>query len=220
MKEKSTRKTSIISEIGLRDRKYLLFVGGLNKKEGAHYLIEAFKQLEDTAKTPNNFKLVIVANGKDDDDQDYVKYLCTISQKRDNVIFFCARKKSTIKELISKAYLFVRPCESKIDNTMLLEVMKNGLAPLVSDVKENLEMVGDDGFVFRLKSVIDLRDRLAYLLNRKDEVEAMGKFSKEKAQKYFKKIAILKEKKIKQEKIISQEHKSIWSLKKFLKRSH
>lgn len=220
MKEKNVSKRSITAEIGLRDRKYLLFVGRLNKSQGVHYLIEAFKQLEDTAKTPNNFKLVIVANENDGNDHDYVKYLSTISQRRDNIIFLCTRKKITIKELISKAYLFVEPSELPQKSNHLLEAMRNGLAPIVSDLNKNREVVGDGGFIFEAKSVIKLRDQLAYLLNRKEVVEMMAKRAKIQAQKYYKQIADLKNSQRKDDKLISEKNKFTWRWKNLLKKCH
>lgn len=216
MKEKTTKSRPSISEMGLRDRKYLLFVGSLTKKEGAHNLIEAFKQLEDTAKTPNNFKLAITANGNEDD-EDYVKFLQTITEKRDNIIIFCARKKSTIKQLFSHAYMYVQPSDSALPNGALKEAMKCALAPLVSDAKENMDIIGKDGFVFKAKSIVNLRDRLAFLLARKEEVTAMGERAKKRIQKQIEKNAVLK-KKINEEKIILE--KNIWNWKNLLKKTH
>jgi glycosyltransferase involved in cell wall biosynthesis len=179
-------------------------------------LIEAFKQLENTAKTPNNFKLVIAANGDEVDDQDYVKYLQTITEKRDNIILFCARKKSTIKQLLSHAYLFVQPAEATLLDGALCEAMKYGLAPLVSDTKENLEFIGKTGFLFKAKSLIDLRDRLAYLLSRKEEVVAMGDNAKGYIQKQLKKNVVVNGKGSSGK--ITLEKNNIWNLKNLLKK--
>ena len=221
MREKSTRRRPSISDLGLRDRKYLLFVGSLTKHEGAHYLIEAFKQLEDTAKTPNNFKLAIAANGNDGDDEDYVKYLHTISEKRDNIIFFCARKRTTIKQLFSHAYLYVQPSESALSESALFEAMEYGLAPLVSDVKENMEIAGKDGFNFKAKSVLNLRDRLAYLLSRREEVTLAGEHAKKYIRKYLKQSTVLNNETAVSEKIILEKNnKLLWNWKNLLRKTY
>ncbi|EKE18946.1 MAG: hypothetical protein ACD_9C00189G0004 [uncultured bacterium] len=216
MVEKKSRRRNNVFEMGLRERNYLLYIGSLTKREGAHYLIEAFKQLENTAKTPNNLKLAIVANG-DGDDQDYVKYLLTISEKRDNIIFFCVRNKILIKQLISSAYLYVQPSEDVLQRDILSQVMKHGLAPLVSDLKENVEFVGEGAFVFVFKSVLSLRDRLAYLLSRPQEVSLMGERAKKCINKYLKQASALKDKSDSGKKIIL-EKKFIWNWKKLLKK--
>lgn len=167
----------------LKERKYILFVGRLIKHKGVHYLIEAFKQMEDTNKVANNFKLVIVGDGFYTDD--YVKYLKTISEKRDNIIFTGNQTGRDLDQLFSQAYLFVQPSESEGFSIALLEAMGYGIAPLVSDIKENLEVVEKAGFSFKVKNIDDLKNKLAYLLNKESEVEMMGKKAKKRAEEKF-----------------------------------
>jgi glycosyltransferase involved in cell wall biosynthesis len=214
MTDKSTKSRAKISDMGLRDRRYLLFVGSLTKKEGVHYLIEAFKQLEDTAKTPNNFKMVVVANGEDQDDEDYVKYLHLISKKRSNIIFFCVRKRTPIKQLFEHAYLYVEPSESALPQGALFQALEYGLATLVSDVQENMDVVGDGAFTFKAKSVLNLRDRLAFLLSRPEEVSLMGERGKKIARKNLKKKEVSDIKKI----ILEENNKALWNWKNLLKK--
>jgi glycosyltransferase involved in cell wall biosynthesis len=172
-----------LSKWGLKDKKYVLSQGRLIKHKGVHYLIEAFKQLEDTAKTPNNFKLVIVGDGFHTDD--YVEYLHAISKGRDNIIFTGAQTGEVMEQLFSHAYMFVQPSESEGMSLSLLEAMGCGLTPLVSDIKENKEVIGEDGFTFISKSVADLKDKLAFLLNKSEEVERVGKLAKKRIEDEF-----------------------------------
>lgn len=185
-----SNQTDLISKWGLKDKKYILSQGRLIKHKGVHYLIEAFKQLEDTAKTPNNFKLVIVGDGFYTDD--YVKYLHTIGANRDNIIFTGAQTGETMEQLFSHAYMFVQPSESEGMSLSLLEAMAHGLTPLVSEIKENTEVIDGDGFSFTSKSVIDLRDRLAYLLSRPQEVEEVGIRAKNRIEKEYSWDSIVK----------------------------
>lgn len=185
-----TQQTDALAQWGLKDKKYILSQGRLIKHKGVHYLIEAFKQLEDTAKVPNNFKLVIVGDGFHTDD--YVKYLHTISTGRDNIIFTGAQTGAPMQQLFSHAYMFVQPSESEGMSLSLLEAMGYGLAPLVSDIKENLEVANPGGFAFRSKSVTDLRDKLAYILSRPDEIEKMGKLAQKKIEQHFSWDSIVK----------------------------
>ena len=172
-----------ISAWNLKDKKYILSQGRLIKHKGVHYLIEAFKMLEDTARIPNNFKLVIVGDGFHTDD--YVKYLHTISEGRENIIFTGAQTGETMEQLFSHAYLFVQPSESEGMSLSLLEAMGHGLTPLVSDIKENTDVIAEDGFSFVSKSVVDLRDRLAYLLSKPAEVLEVGARAKKRIQDEF-----------------------------------
>ncbi len=172
-----------ISKWNLKDKKYILSQGRLIKHKGVHYLIEAFKQLEDTSRVPNNFKLVIVGDGFHTDD--YVKYLHTISKGRENIIFTGTQTGEAMEQLFSHAYLFVQPSESEGMSLSLLEAMGHGLTPLVSDIKENTDVIEEDGFSFASKSVADLRAKLAYLLSRPEEVEKIGKLAKKRIQDEF-----------------------------------
>ncbi len=172
-----------LSAWNIRRKKYILSMGRLVKHKGVHYLIEAFKQLEDTNRLPNNFKLVIVGAGSFTDD--YVRYLKTISQGRDNIIFTGNQTGGALSQLLSNAYLFVQPSESEGLSIALLEAMGQGVAPLVSNIAENMEAIGEDGFSFSNKNVDNLRDKLAYLLNKPDEVENMGKKSQQRIAKEF-----------------------------------
>lgn len=166
--------TKNISAWGLKDKNYILFVGKITKNKGAHYLVEAFKKLEDTSKILNNFKLVIVGMGDISQNDDYVRYFKTIVEGRENIIFMEKQPRRIMSELFSHAYLFIQPSESESSSALLLEAMGYGLAPLVSDIKENLECIGDCGYSFKTKNVIDLRDKLAYILNRPNEAKAAG----------------------------------------------
>jgi glycosyltransferase involved in cell wall biosynthesis len=122
--------------------------------------------------------LVIVGDGFHTDE--YVRYLHTISEGRSNIIFTGLQTGEPLEQLFSHAYLFVQSSESEGMSIALLEAMSYGLTPLVSDIKENLEVVEGNGMSFSSKSVTDLRDKLAYLLNRTDEVEKFGALAKEK----------------------------------------
>ncbi len=172
-------RTDELSRWNLKEKKYILSVGRLIKHKGVHYLIEAFKQLQDTGRLSNGFKLVIVGEGFHTDD--YVKYLKTLSEGRNNIIFTGVQTGEALEQLFSHAYLFVQPSEYEGLSIALLEAMGYGLAPLVSDIKENTEAIGDAGIIFKSKDIQDLKDKLSYLMNKPGETERLGKIAREKA---------------------------------------
>ena len=175
--------TKALDRWGLKDKKYIISVGRLIKHKGNQYLIEAFKKLEDTNKLPNSFKLVIVGNGFHT--EKYVRDLYKISEDRKSIIFTNSQTGATLEQLFSHAYLFVQPSESEGLSISLLEAMGHGIAPLVSDIPENLEAIGKCGFSFRARSKEDLEEKLAYFLNKSDEVERIGKCAKERVDKNY-----------------------------------
>ncbi len=168
---------NIIKKWDLKEKKYIIYIGRLVKHKGVHYLIKAFKQLEDTNKLPNNFKLVIVGGGSFTDD--YVEYLKLISAKRKNIILTGNQTGDALEGLLSNAYLFVQPSEVEGLSISLLESMGHGVASLVSDIAENMEPVKNTGFSFKSKDAKDLHNKLAYLINKPYEVSIAGKAAKE-----------------------------------------
>ena len=175
--------TEKLAEFGLKDKKYILAVTRLIKHKGVHYLIEAFKRLEDTGKIPNGMKLVIAGEGFHTDD--YVKYLKTISQNRKNIIFTGALKGKTLGQIFSHAYLFVQPSEYEGLSIALLEAMGYGLAAIVSDIKENTEAAAGAALIFKNKDVSDLAGKLSYLINKPSEVERLGKLGAERVKNEY-----------------------------------
>lgn len=175
--------TKVLERWGLRDKKYILSQGRLIRHKGVQYLIEAFKKLEDTAKIPNNFKLVIVGDGFHT--EDYVQYLHKISEGRNSIVFTGIQNNGSMEQLFSHAYVFVQPSESEGLSITLLEAMAYGIAPLVSNIQENLDATRGIGFTFRSKDVDDLSEKLAYILNQPAEVEASGEKAKTMVEKEY-----------------------------------
>lgn len=169
---RSVKTSESISRWDLKKGRYILTVSRLVKHKGIHFLIEAFKNLEDTNKLPNNFKLVIV--GDHAQTQEYVRYLKFISRGRANIVFTGEQTGRTLLELYSNALFFVQPSLSEGLSIALLEAMGCGLMPLVSDIPENLEVAEDAGISFRAGDKDDLASKLAVWLNRPEEVTARG----------------------------------------------
>jgi glycosyltransferase involved in cell wall biosynthesis len=63
--------------------------------------------------------------------------------------------------------------------------MGYGITPLVSDIPENMEAIGKAGFSFKTKSVEDLKNKLAYLLNRPQEVEIVSKLARKEIEENY-----------------------------------
>lgn len=178
-----TTGKSVLSRWNLRKKIYMLSAGSLKKESGVHFLIEAFKQLENTAKTPNNFKLVILQT-KDCDD-DYVKYLCTIAAGHPNIIILEKQVEKTNWQLFQGAQIYVDASyDTKVSVEDLTKAMLSGVAPLISDAHENIDM-GSSGYTFQSKSITDLRDKLAYMLSRTEEVNLAGQKIREKMEKEY-----------------------------------
>lgn len=156
----------------LQKGNYILNVGRLIGHKGVHFLIEAFKDLEDKHLTRDK-KLVIVGAGFHTDD--YVKEIKDMARGRENIIFTGNQTGESLSQLFSHAYLFVHPSESEGLSITLLEAMGYGKAILSSDIKENMQALNDAvSLSFQSGNIRDLGDKLAYLINNPALVKKMG----------------------------------------------
>ena len=78
-----------------------------------------------------------------------------------------------LEELCSNAYLFVLPSDVEGMAVSLLEAMSYGNCCLVSDIKENTEVVEEHAVTFRKGDVSDLREKLKELLSDAEQVAKM-----------------------------------------------
>jgi len=157
----------ITEKWGLQGNDYILAVSRLIKHKGLHYLIRAYSILKNVDK-----KLVIVGDANYTDN--YMQYLKNLAGDNKNIIFTGNQTGQTLAELYSNAYLFVQPSEAEGLSIALLEAMSYGKAVLCSDIEPNKEAVADLALTFRNKSIIDLSQKLRYLLNHPEIVADMG----------------------------------------------
>jgi len=141
-------------EKGLRNDKYVLFVGRLVREKGVHYLIEAFNKVK------TDKRLAIV--GGDPYKSDYEIYLRKIANK--NTMFLGAVYGKDCENLYKGAYVYVSASDLEGTSPALLTAMALGKCVLVSDIPENLETIGDAGFSFKHGNVDDLQEKLRFLL--------------------------------------------------------
>jgi glycosyltransferase involved in cell wall biosynthesis len=154
-----------LKSLGLKKRQYLLFVGRLSPEKGAHFLLKAYQEIK-TA-----FPLVIA--GDLNRYPDYSQKLTALGDSR--VLFLGQLNKDELSELYSSAYLFVLPSISEGMSIALLEAMSFGLCPIVSDIEENVDVVGDFGYFFPSGNTQALRELLERLLRSPEEVAEKSK---------------------------------------------
>lgn len=163
--EKPERKVchEINEKYGLKKNDYILFLARLVPEKGAHYLIEAYKQLK------TDKKLVIA--GGNSHAEEYIHKIREAVAAADNIIMTGFVQGNVLEELYSNAYLFVLPSDVEGMALGLLEAMSYGNCCLVSDIPENMEVVEEHAAAFRRGDVEDLRQKLQYLLENTKVVE-------------------------------------------------
>lgn len=156
-------KARVIKEkYNLDTDEYILFLARLVPEKGAHYLIDAFNNIE-TGK-----KLVIA--GGSSHSSNYENEIKKKAAGNKNIIFTGFVRDQELAELYSNAYFYVLPSDIEGLPISLLEAMSYGNCCLVSDIPENTNVIGTIGYSFSKSDVEDLSNKLSILLKDKDKV--------------------------------------------------
>jgi glycosyltransferase involved in cell wall biosynthesis len=172
VKVRPAERSNHLKDWGLEKNGYILSVSRLIKHKGIHFLIEAYRNLEDRDLTGGK-KLVIVGDGFHTDD--YVNYLKILAVGSENIIFTGTQTGEALAQLFGNAFLFVQASEWEGLSISLLEAMAYGKAVLSSDIPENMEPLGGNGFYFRSGRVKDLERNLERLLQNPEILSEAGK---------------------------------------------
>jgi glycosyltransferase involved in cell wall biosynthesis len=144
-----------LQSIGLQPDSYALFLGRFSPEKNCDLLIEAFEKLDTTMK-------LVLAGGSSHTD-DYVAGLRQHHSERIRILDWLSG--DALEEVLTNAALFVLPSDMEGLSLALLDAMGAGLCVLASDAPENVEAMGDAGFIFRRGDVNDLERMLALLLS-------------------------------------------------------
>ena len=159
-----TQKPKIIKEkYGLSGDDYLLFLARIVPEKGLHYLIEAY-QKSGCAK-----KLVIA--GGSSHSFEYMEKVKKMAAKDKRILMTDFVQGRVLEELYSNAYIFVLPSDIEGMAISLLEAMSYGNCCLVSDIRENLEVVETKAVTFVKSDAEDLKNKLKELLNNPEIVD-------------------------------------------------
>lgn len=170
----------IEKELGLKKDSYILFLSRLVRHKGAHLLIKAYQKL-------NTNKKLVIAGGSAFTD-DYVAEVKLLANGNPNIIFTEVKAHTDLwRELYSNAYLFVLPSETEGLPIVVLEAMSFENTVLGSDIPEIAEVVGENeyGFLFKNKSVRDLKEKLEYLLAHPKLVKETGQLASQLVAKEY-----------------------------------
>lgn len=157
----------ITKEFGLTKGSYFVMVSRLVRHKGAHFLIDAYNQL-DTDK-----KLVIVGGSAFTDD--YVQELHDMANGNSNIIFTGFQSGDMLDELFSNAYAFVHPSMSEGLPIAVLEALSYGNCVIASDIPENMEVIRRHGYAFESENVDDLVKNMQFVLDNQEKVAKKAK---------------------------------------------
>lgn len=153
----------IYDKFGLEKDSYILFLGRLVPEKGIKYLIEAFKQTKTTKK-------LVIAGGSSDTEE-FTNEIKALSSDDDRIIFTGFVQGEMLDELYSNAYIYTLPSDLEGMPLSLLEAMSYGNCCLVSDIAECSEVVEDKAVLFRKSDTNDLKEKLQFLCDNREEVQ-------------------------------------------------
>lgn len=173
----SSADSDEIRRLGLEPGKYILFAARLVPEKGAHYLIEAFRNV------PTDHKLVIAGGAKDQ--EEYQRKLDGLAGNDPRILFPGYVEGELKHQLFRHTALYCQPSEIEGLSIALLEAMSYGLRCLVSDIPENIEAIGPAGYTFHSRNSVDLQAKIAELLALPLEQDSLAQRARERVEKLY-----------------------------------
>lgn len=158
------RKPDLITKkYGLKGHDYIMTLCRIVPEKGIHYLLEAYKNIDSDMK-------IVVAGGFSNA-AEYMEQIRRMAAEDPRVILTDFIHDQELEELCSNAYVFCLPSDVEGMSISLLEGMSYGRCCLVSDIDENIEVVGDKAVSFKKSDVEDLGNKVRFLIDHPETVE-------------------------------------------------
>lgn len=141
---------------------YILYLSRIVPEKRLDLLVKAYKDLK------TNKKLVIA--GTPGDTKDFYNEIKNLSKDNKKIIFTGFVSGNLLKELYSNALCYVLPSDIEGMALTLLESMSYGNKCIVSNIKENTEVVDDNALIFKQGNQKDLEEKLKLIIDNKDKL--------------------------------------------------
>ena len=155
------RQQSILSEFGIKSKKYILSVATLNKRKNIPMLIDAYNKLDN-----KDVKLVLVGGASTESFKD-------VDVK--NIIFTGYVDDETLKVLYKNALLYVFPSLYEGFGIPIIDAQAFGIPVICSDIPVFREVAGEGAIFFNHKSCDDLQEKLENTLGQTQYAENLLK---------------------------------------------
>jgi glycosyltransferase involved in cell wall biosynthesis len=158
--------------LGLREKKYILFLGRLVPEKRPDLLIQAFKNI----RFPG-WKLVLV--GGNSDSLSYVVEISQLASKEPDIIFTGLLGGSNLAEIVRGAGLFVMPSDLEGMPLAVLEAMMEEVPVIASDIPPHKDLIGDNrGLMFQAGNLESCIDVLGKALSQPDHMLELARNAK------------------------------------------
>lgn len=160
---------------GVEPGRYVLFLGRFSPEKGCQLLVDAFEHIGGDVK-------LVMAGGASYTDA-YTTQLLQRANERIRMLPWVSGE--DLDELVTNAMLFVLPSDMEGLSLALLDAMGAGLCVLTSDVPENREATAGVGYTFQCGNVVDLSERLRFLIANPDIREAAGRAARKRVEEQY-----------------------------------
>ena len=145
--EPSNSDFSYGTSLGLKQKRYILFLGRLVPEKSPDLLIEAFQALK-----PSGWKLVLV--GGVSDTGQFVSKIVDMATSSPNVVLTGELHGDNLAEIVRGAGLFVLPSQLEGLPLAMLEAMQEGIPVIASDIPPHQQLIGEGrGMLFETGDV-------------------------------------------------------------------
>lgn len=159
--------SDLFNRYHIKKNEYILFLGRLVPEKKCDILIEAFNKLEN-----ENEQLVIA--GDDPNEKNYIALLKNLAKDNKNIIFTGAVYNEDKEAFLQHCKIFCIPSELEGLPITLLEAMSYKKICVASDIKSNIEALGDTGVYFELNNVEDLAKKMSEILKNQENFLPLG----------------------------------------------
>ena len=153
------------------DKSILIYIARINNYKGHNTLINAWKLCD---KKDNDLLYIV---GPDETNGQVAELA-----KNDSSIIFTGSI-TNVKTLLNKATIGVFPSLKEGLPIALLEMMASELPVIVSDIPELISIIRDnqEGLHFKLNNVIELKNKIEFLMKHNDKAVSLGKNARNRA---------------------------------------
>lgn len=171
------QKIKYKEKLGIFKKRLVISVGRYINSKGFDKLIEAWKDVD------KETQLLIIGSGPE---EEYLESLI-IKNKLKNVKLIQFKQKEELKEYYLAADLFILPTKSDVWGLVVNEAMAFGL-PIITTNKciAGIELIRNDvnGYIIQCDNSKVMSERINEVLEKDDNLEAMGKNNIQKMQMY------------------------------------
>lgn len=153
-----------LKKFNIEPGEYFLYVSRLEPENNAHIVIKAFEQVK------TDKKLVIVG------DAPYaIEYIKRLKETKDSRVIFTGFVYGRgYKELQSHTYCYIHATEVGGTHPALIEAMGFGNCVIANETPENIEVVGDCGIIYEKNNILNLCEKINYVVSNPAVVKEYG----------------------------------------------